>query len=316
MKIDRMLEIIIYLLNRETASAKVLAERFQVSVRTIQRDMVSISAAGIPVYSNGGRRGGYTILPSYRLKNSNLRPEEQQMIKKALESLGTSYTNTALESATEKYQAVTGKEKSTNIFWDFGVTRENRAVQSTLHSLEQAIEEKRYVNFTYLNAEGRLSYPRVEPLAVYYKWYAWYLFAYSPEKSGYRTYKLARLRSLRTEETVFHREHGEITTLLQNSEQAYYATCIPVELYFEEDGRGLVEEYFADCVIEKCGERGYKAILSVPPKERLWKALLLSFGGRVKVTAPKAYCEELSATARNFLSNCDSQLSQFDGILF
>ncbi len=53
MKIDRLLEIVIYLLNHETASAKVLAQRFQVSVRTIQRDMISISAAGIPLYSAG-----------------------------------------------------------------------------------------------------------------------------------------------------------------------------------------------------------------------------------------------------------------------
>ena len=310
MKIDRLLEIVIYLLNHETASAKVLAQRFQVSVRTIQRDMISISAAGIPLYSAGGRSGGYGILPSYRLKNSEIREEEQQMIKKALESLSTSYTNTALSTVIEKYHAITGKENSANIFWDFGVTKENKSVQNILYVLERAIQEKRCVNFVYSNAEGRLSHPRVEPLAVYYKWYAWYLFGYSPERDGYRTYKLARMRDLVSEKTGFHREHGNVSALLQDSERAYYATCIPVELCFEEEGRSLVEEYFADCPIQKSGETGYTATLHVPPKERLWKALLLSFGGRVRVIAPKEYREELAASARNFLLNCDSQVSR------
>ena len=67
MKIDRLLEIIIYLLNHENSSASALAERFHVSVRTIQRDMVSIAEAGIPVYSDHGKKGGYSILPSYKM---------------------------------------------------------------------------------------------------------------------------------------------------------------------------------------------------------------------------------------------------------
>ena len=69
MKIDRLLEIIIYLLNHEKVSASVLAEKFHVTVRTIQRDMVCITEAGIPVYSNHGKNGGYSILPSYKMKN-------------------------------------------------------------------------------------------------------------------------------------------------------------------------------------------------------------------------------------------------------
>ena len=69
MKLDRLLGIIIHLLNHENVSASRLAERFQISVRTIQRDIISISSAGIPVYSVNGRFGGYSILPAYRMKN-------------------------------------------------------------------------------------------------------------------------------------------------------------------------------------------------------------------------------------------------------
>ncbi len=68
MKIDRILGIIIYLMNHDNVSASYLAERFHVSVRTIQRDMISISAIGVPIYSESGKNGGYSILPTYKIK--------------------------------------------------------------------------------------------------------------------------------------------------------------------------------------------------------------------------------------------------------
>lgn len=110
MKVDRILEIIIYLINHDNVPASYLAERFHVSVRTIQRDMVSISSIGIPVYSEGGKYGGYSILPTYKIRNSSIRNDEQQMIIKALESLATSYTSDALKALIEKYNAIIEKE--------------------------------------------------------------------------------------------------------------------------------------------------------------------------------------------------------------
>lgn len=92
MKTDWILGIIIYLMNYDNVLASYLVERFHVSVRTIQRDMISISAIGVPVYSESGKNGGYCILSTYKIKNSDIKSNEQQMIIKALESLATSYT--------------------------------------------------------------------------------------------------------------------------------------------------------------------------------------------------------------------------------
>ena len=108
MKTDRILEIIIYLINHDRVPASRLAKRFHVSVRTIQRDIVSISSIGIPVYSEGGKYGGYFVLPTYKIKNSGINSGEQQMIIKALESLATSYTNDTLKALIEKYNAIIG----------------------------------------------------------------------------------------------------------------------------------------------------------------------------------------------------------------
>ncbi len=305
MKIDRMLEIIIYLVNHDNVSASYLAERFGVSVRTIQRDMVSISSIGIPVYSVGGKYGGYSILPTYKMKNLNIREEEQQMIRKALESLATSYTNTTLDGLLEKYNAIVEKEGGQKVFWDFSVSRENKKVQDTNRLLEKAIQDRRLINFSYQKADGETSDQKVEPLAIHYKWYAWYLFAYSEYRQAYRTYKIARMRDIRTEERRGTKEHGDIRERMKESETAYYQTCIAIEVHFSEKETGLMEEFFPDCPIERLKDEQCRIFIHVPPGERLWKALLLSFGDRVRVVGPEVYKKELIQTAQQFLSNYD-----------
>lgn len=305
MKVDRILEMIIYLLNHDKVPASYLAERFHVSVRTIQRDIVSISSIGIPVYAEGGKYGGYSILPTYKMKNSDIRDDEQQMIIKALESLATSYTSDTLKALIEKYNAIIEKEGGQKVFWDFGVTRENTQVQCMNKLLEQAVEERRHVTFDYQNASGEKSKQYVEPLAIHYKWYAWYLFSYVPEKKQYRTFKVARICNLHKAETISDVEHGDIEKLMKDAEQAYYQTSIHIEVQFDNEEAGLMTEYFPDCPIEKLTEEKSRIFIDVPAKERLWKALLLSFGNKVKVIGPEEYKKELIETAKNFLSNYD-----------
>lgn len=310
MKVDRILEIIIYLINHDNVPASYLAERFHVSVRTIQRDIVSISSIGIPVYAAGGKYGGYSILPTYKMKNSDIRDDEQQMIIKALESLATSYTSDTLKALLEKYNAIIEKEGGQKVFWDFGVTKENNQVQTINKLLEKAIAERKHITFDYRNAGGESSKPYIEPLAIHYKWYAWYLFSYSPEKKQYRTYKVARIQNLHITETRSSIDHGNIEALLKDSETAYYQTCIPIEVQFDNKNINLMSEYFPDCQPEKLTESTSRIFIHVPAKERLWKALLLSFGDQVKVIGPEEYQQELIRTAQNFLSNYDIQMSQ------
>ena len=297
MKLERILEIIIYLLNHEKVSAKYLAEYFDVSVRTIQRDMVSIAEAGIPVYTLGGRYGGYAVLENYKIKNINIKNSEQQIIISALESLATSYTNDRLNSLIEKYNAIIEKEGGQKVFWDFSVTKENKKVQDSNMLLEKAIGGKNYIVFDYRNSEGKSSHVCAEPLAIHYKWYAWYLFAYLKETKEYRTFKVARMQNLVLSKERSFIKHGDIQQKMKEAELAYYKTS--------EKEIPLIEEYFPDSVIEKLSSQKCKTHIHVPAKERLWKALLLSFGDAVTVVSPKDYKEELIKTAGTFLSNYD-----------
>lgn len=302
MKIDRLLEIIIFLVNHPQVTAHSLASHFNVSVRTIQRDMVTLSSIGIPVYSLGGKYGGYAILPEYKMKNTHLKNDEQQLIIKALESLSTTYSNDTLSSLLEKYNAIVEKEGGQKVFWDFSVTKENSEVQSHNSLLEKAITQKHLVTFNYRSSSGKKTHPTIEPLALHYKWYAWYLFAYSMDHQDYRTYKVARIQNLTELQETSNLDHGDISMLMQKSESEYYTTCLQIEIHFKETEIDLMKEYFPDCPIEKIGDNLFRMFIHVPQNERLWKALLLSFGDKVKVISPEGYKDELIHTARQFLS--------------
>ncbi len=260
---------------------------------------------GIPVYADAGKTGGYSIMPNYKIKNTNIRDDEQQLVVKALESLATSYNSDTLNSLIEKYNAIIEKEGGQKVFWDFSVTKENQQVQDMNAMLEQAIARKNYISFDYRNANGDYFHPMVQPLAIHYKWYAWYLFTYEDARQDYRTFKVARMDSLVIENQHYDQEHGNIEERMKESEQAYYKTCIHIEVQFDKEETGLIKEYFPDCPIEKMDDKACRIYIDVPAKERLWKALLLSFGSRVKVIGPDDYRKELIATAQNFLSNYD-----------
>lgn len=150
-----------------------------------------------------------------------------------------------------------------------------------------------YVAFEYCNANGERSNPSVEPLAIHYKWYAWYLFAYLEEKKQYRTFKVARMQNIEIIDKVSVLEHGNIETLMKESELAYYKTCIHIEVQFADEETSLIKEYFPDCPVEQISGTMSRIFIDVPAKERLWKALLLSFGNRVKVIGPEEYKQEL-----------------------
>lgn len=284
MKIDRLLKIVIYLLNHENVSARDLAERLHVSVRTIQRDMVSIAEAGIPVYSNQGKGGGYSILPSYKVRNCNIHQEEQQLIQQALESLATSYANETLAGLIEK---------------------ENQQVQKVNQMLKRAIETKALVDFFYRDAQGKETQRLVEPLAIQYKWYSWYLFAWSVPQEAYRTFKVARIRKPQITSEKSDRKHPAVKELMEQSDRAYGETCITLEVAFDKKDTCLMEEYFPDSQIEEWSEEKSRIWIQVPPGERSWKALLLSMGNRVEVISPEACRNELIETAQKFLSNYD-----------
>ena len=308
MKVERLMNILIYLLNNDCVSAKKLSDKFNVSVRTIQRDIASLENSGIPIISYSGVNGGYGIMPQYKLNNTLNSYQDSKYIIMALDALNSSYNNNKLSNLIEKYKTFY-KEKSnsspSNIFFDYSISKEDRNVQLNNKILEEAILNRQIVTLNYTSASNKKSSKKIEPLALQYKWYAWYLLAYDLNKSIYRTYKVARMQNLIVLEKTSHIEHENIETLLKSEEEKYFDTCIDIKVLFKKNEEHLIQEYFPNekRYIDKDGNS--ILLLSVPPRERLWKALLLSFGDSIQILSPESYKNELIETANKFLSNYD-----------
>ena len=138
------------------------------------------------------------------------------------------------------------------------MTRENRQVQDQNALLEQAIAARRYISFPCRNARGEESEPLVEPLAIHYKWYAWYLFAWDTAGKDYRTFKVARMGEVTVHEKPSVMDHGNIRRRMEEAETACYRTCIQIEVHFAESESGLIQEYFPDCPVERAENKCYR----------------------------------------------------------
>lgn len=153
MKIDRLISIVVYLLNHGRTSAQKLAEEFEVSSRTIMRGLESLDQAGIPIQSFYGVDGGYQIMDSFVLEKQVATSQEYDWIVTALKGMASAYASKSLKQALEKVQSISYTE-DTAVSVDLGVASEDDKTKEQLVLLEAAIKEKCVVQFSYTNSLG------------------------------------------------------------------------------------------------------------------------------------------------------------------
>ena len=205
MKKDRLYAVTLYLLNHGKTSASELAKHFEVSVRTIQRDIDVLCQAGIPICAFTGTNGGYEILSDFKMNDQLASEDEYAYIATAINGLKTVTNNPVADDIYEKITAIS-KINNTGMILDFSVLREGD--EKLLQTLQSAVKNKQVVRFTYTNNGGETREEHcVEPIAVIYKWYAWYMLAYNTAKQDYRTYKLVRMEDVCITEDEFSKEH-------------------------------------------------------------------------------------------------------------
>jgi len=293
MKIDRLLGIVMYLLNRDVVSARELAEEFEVSVRTIQRDINSLTLAGIPVYSIQGSSGGYAIMESFKLDKQIMNIDDYFFIIKALKSLSSAYENKKIEEALEKILAMVPEEKNSTIdnrdselTIDLSVTKEPSNVDDYLSFVQTAIKEQKVLKFEYTSANDDKTSRKVEPLSLTFKWYAWYLFAFCQLREDYRIFRLSRIRNLKLLDERFDKPEDNIKKLLKeqfNNDQREY---INLKLLCDKEIRVSIEDYFANGKVIEENDTSFILEIALPKNEQFWFGILLSYGDKVKVLEP------------------------------
>lgn len=305
MKIDRLLGITIYLLNHGRCSAGKLAQQFEVSTRTIIRDMDTLCLAGIPVASICGADGGYEIMDTFDLAGRMVDGTEYGYIVSALTGLATAYNDKRIEAALEKIQMLR-KDGDSTILLDLGVAHENRDTNEMLYLLNEAIQSKHKIAFRYTNGNDETKQVEVEPAGVIYKWYNWYLIAYYPKHQSYCMFKIVRMDELKILEKENERTHQmkEIRLEMENWEDT--RKVIEVVILCKAKLRSRCREYLNGRITREYENGDFEYRMEVPENEQFWYGVLLSFGEDAKVIAP-------SELIRRMVSQCRAVIESYGG---
>lgn len=299
MKVDRLYAITLYLLNHGRTSASELADYFEVSLRTIQRDIDSLCLAGIPVISAAGKTGGYEISDSFKLNNEFATLDDYSYIMTALEGLVSASKDPKAKHTLDKIARVS-KPNENGIILDFSVLREGD--EATMKLLQTAVIKKHTVNFTYTNNNNETRTHSVEPIAVIYRWYSWYLLAYSKVKKDYRTYKLIRMSDLEITDIPFTKEHESANTILKRTDHTDSRQYTEILLRCKECAKSRVMEYLNGAVSNKLSNGDVIIKATVVENEQLWIGMLLSLGDNVEVIAPEKIRIRLLEVAEKIIS--------------
>lgn len=300
MKIDRLIAEVIYLLNREVVSASTLANRFEVSKRTIQRDMDTLNQAGIPIVSTYGAEGGYEIMDGFKLTKQIVDVDDCRNIVTALKALTSAYNNNKINTTLEKV-IHSLQDKEPRIFMDLSVAREDEKVNDYLRTMDYAINNKLPIIIEYTNSEMKPSIRKVEPLGLTYQWYSWYLLAYCTAKQAYRLFKLTRISSCELSKDSFSKIHGNVEELLRKVISTDQRKYYKIRLRCKKSIKQQVFEYLSRNLIEEYENGDFVVELHVP-FERMWFSLLLGFGNQIEVLEPDEIKILLREKAEEILS--------------
>ena len=308
MKIDRLLGIVLTLLDRDTVTARELAAKFEVSARTIGRDIETLAMAGIPVGSLYGTAGGYYLMDGYKLNRHYLTEDDYRSILTALG--GLSSAGAALggaQSVLAKMRALAppAVQGSAPIQLHFGAAAEGAAVKAAIRFLEAAVGSRTPVSFVYTDAAGRSSRRQAEPLLLTCRWYAWYLFGFCRDKQDYRLFRLSRMRGLAEAPGPFSREHPPADELL--AAQVDTRRYIRIVAKSSPEWRVALEEAFPLAGFDETPAGELLLNFSVPDDERGWFGTLLSFGTSVTVLEPPSLRERLAEHARQLVRHYESE---------
>lgn len=201
MKLDRLIGILSILLQQEKITASALAEKFQVSVRTILRDIEDINRAGIPVVTSQGQGGGISIMEGYKIDRILLSSDDLTAIFAGLKSLDS-------VSGTNRYRQLMDKLSVSNtlaidncIAIDLA-TWDKNAVSPKIEIINSAIKQGKMIAFTYYSPQST-GQRKIEPYRLVFQWSSWYVWGFCPKRQDYRTFKLARMTELTITDEAF-----------------------------------------------------------------------------------------------------------------
>ncbi|TYQ17986.1 UNVERIFIED_CONTAM: putative DNA-binding transcriptional regulator YafY [Acetivibrio alkalicellulosi] len=290
MQINRLIEMVYILLSKKTVTAKELSDHFEVSQRTIYRDIETLSAAGIPIYTIKGKGGGISLLDNFVLNKSMLSEKEQVDILSSLQGL-KALNVPDVEPVLKKMAVVFGKNNTSWIDVDFSRWSGNSDEKERFNLFKRSILNKNKVTFNYHSAYGEKTIRTVEPLKLIFKGYAWYVYAFCCNKNDYRFFKVSRINNLIALDSTFTRDIPDnIPVAFKETSDSIINIVLKIKStmafrIFDEFGYNCVEE----------NPDGSFTVTAVLPDEEWVYGYILSFGDYAEVLEPSHIRKEIKS---------------------
>ncbi|SCY76873.1 helix-turn-helix transcriptional regulator [Alkaliphilus peptidifermentans] len=284
---NRLFQMVYLLLEKGSITAPQLANYFEVSVRTIYRDIDILSAAGIPVYTTPGKGGGISLQENFVLNKSLISEAEQEQILMALQGIrivDVENTNGLLAKLSSVFQ-------KKNVNWievDFSDWVKKEANESVFNTLKSAIFQNKKISFLYFSGKGESINRLVEPLKLVFKSKDWFLYGYCCLREKNRLFKLTRIKELELTSENFTRF---VPPQIFEGVEKISEKTIPVTLAFDKEMSFRVYDEFSDGVT--CNDDdSFLVKTHLPHNEGLF-SYLFSFGDKVEVISPQSIRDEL-----------------------
>ncbi len=290
MKIDRLIGIITILQQKKTVTAPYLAEKFEVSRRTINRDIEDICKAGIPIVTTQGVGGGISIMEEFFLDTTVFTEQELAAIFTGLKTLDSVSYSASAEKLAQKIGGNSVIKLADNMVIDLSSYYKDDLAPK-LDQIKQAMKESKCIAFHYCYNKGEAD-KRIEPYRIVFKWSDWYVFGFCKQRQDFRTYKLRRLWDLRiTDETFSIREIPEEKKRFgSHITDDYVVTAV----YDASVKYRLVEKYGPGSFAEQEDGTLYTEWgFTTQDGAVEW---FLSFGDKVKVLGPPEMVEIMKST--------------------
>ena len=283
MKIDRLIGILSILLQEEKTTAPKLAEKFEVSRRTINRDIEDLCKAGIPIRTAQGTGGGISIMDGYCIDRTILTSKDMQMILAGLRGLdsvsGKRYYGQLMEKIqTGSSEFISGRD---SMLIDLSSWYKG-SLAPKIEVIQNAIENRHIIQFMYYAPSGE-SNRRVEPYYLVFQWSSWYVWGWCLERKDYRLFKLNRMDCVVETDRGFLRRDVPMPDL---SNEKIFPGGIKVKALFTQDMKWrLVEEFGPNCFTETDdGRLLFSADYTDMENLVTW---LMTFGAKVEVLEPE-----------------------------
>ena len=303
MKMERLIGILSILLQREKVTAPELAEQFEVSRRTIQRDIESLCRAGIPISTAQGAGGGISIMEGYRVDRTVLTAPEMQAILAGLRSLDSVSGTRRYAQLMEKLSAGTGGLVpggahmliDLSSWYKTSLPPKIELIQGAIEqhrTIRFAIEQHRAIRFTYFSPKGE-SKRTVEPFYLVFHWSTWYVWGWCRMREDFRMFKLNRMTELTAGEPFEPRS----APLPDLEPERIFPAKYQVTVLFDPSCRWrLVEEYGADRFTEEPDGR-LRFTGGFPDADSVL-SWVLTFGDKAELLEPEELRERLGKLAK------------------